>query len=747
MSRTLLTGAAAPVSSLAQQRQRNVEAEPRTGANDGTSFTTTGKTKTASKSGGLTFFNIFLLHFVLKSFFLPPTNPGRTAGAVVGKSASSRAVDDSTSNPSAYRSTDFEVHRNWLAITGNLPLSQWYHEEKYSEWTLDYPPMFAYFEFFLYLVLSCGNGIFGGSIGRNKVLGDFLFDFEKAVASVRHSVNFASTKFIFFHRLSVILSDTVLVYAVWKWVTKGTTGGSRGSTTTTRGANRNTSHGHLLLPSLIFVVFNAGLLVVDHMHFQYNGMMYGILLLSAFELYEKKHLKAALLFTLLFNMKHIFLYCAPVYFVVLLYRECFVGGEKDSSSKMLKGDNSSVVPATTTTSKSTSRFSFFRFLRLGLLVLVTTFLIWAPVTVYPAIEESLGGRRGGGVLSFTSSLDLKTVFVATVAEVKQILSRLFPFGRGLTHAYWAPNVWALYNFADRVLAKVLKRSSSSGTSSSTTGLVETYSSVVLPTITPMVCLLLVVSLYFVLGLVLKRKYTTTTRSTNISSKEGDSAPASGSDKATSTKQTTLIKQTKSVHGTDFLFFLSMGSAVAFLVGWHVHEKAILMVTIPLQLFVHLRLPTRSRTSTSTSVSSNADFLRAFLLLHITATLSIMPLVPNTSHPLNCLAKYFLAAGVHLFEIAYLHERIPMVLASSRAAPAGRTTSSSSFLFVFQTSDNFLLTGVVATALYNEFSTGFGPNGLNALLFGERYSFVPLMLMSVWDAGVVLVCLARILRAF
>lgn len=146
------------------------------------------------------------------------------------------------------------------------------------------------------------------------------------------------------------------------------------------------------------VLLSPGLLIIDHIHFQYNGFLYGILILSLVLARDNATiLLSGLLFAALLCFKHIYLYLAPAYFVYLLRAYCL--GEQSS------------FPYFT--------IRFFNCVKLGL---------------------------GIGII-FASAFGP----FAFWGQLEQVFRRLFPFSRGLCHAYWAPNVWALYSFTDRVL--------------------------------------------------------------------------------------------------------------------------------------------------------------------------------------------------------------------------------------------------------------------------------------------------------
>lgn len=97
----------------------------------------------------------------------------------------------------------------------------------------------------------------------------------------------------------------------------------------------------MVLP--LILITNAGLIMVDHIHFQYNGIMFGVLLLSIaymlkvfyifflpklaihhFFLFKENYLVSAFWFCVLLNMKHIYVYLAPAYFIYLLRNFCIV---------------------------------------------------------------------------------------------------------------------------------------------------------------------------------------------------------------------------------------------------------------------------------------------------------------------------------------------------------------------------------------------------------------------------------------
>lgn len=135
--------------------------------------------------------------------------------------------------------------------------------------------------------------------------------------------------------------------------------------------------------------------MIDHVHFQYNGLLYGLLILSLIMARNQSTLLfSGGLFAALLCFKHIYLYLAPAYFVFLLRMYCL-------------------------SPKSIHRIRVANCLKLGITLAVVFGSAFGPFAYW--------------------------------GQLDQLLKRLFPFSRGLCHAYWAPNIWSMYSFTDRVL--------------------------------------------------------------------------------------------------------------------------------------------------------------------------------------------------------------------------------------------------------------------------------------------------------
>ena len=308
----------------------------------------------------------------------------------------------------SYTSTDFEVHRNWLAITYNLPISRWYVDTT-SQWTLDYPPLFAWFEYALSQLAA---------LVHPKML-------------QLTSTPFKSPDTVVFQRWTVICSDLLYAVACYEcWLMLCNCPPLR----------RLKVRDQLLSPPLVLaflMLWTPGLLLVDHVHFQYNGMLTGLLLLSVVRMMQQRPLESAFLFAILLNLKHLYLYVAPAYFVYLLRTYCIHWEAR--------------------------RLLWANVIRLGSIVLSVFVISFGPFVWF--------GQTG------------------------QLLARLFPFRRGLSHAYWAPNFWAVYNSLDKFLAILSVRRSATDANKAhmTGGLVQEFDHQMLPSIAPIVCIALVVS--------------------------------------------------------------------------------------------------------------------------------------------------------------------------------------------------------------------------------------------------------------
>ncbi|PGH23737.1 dolichyl pyrophosphate Glc1Man9GlcNAc2 alpha-1,3-glucosyltransferase [Polytolypa hystricis UAMH7299] len=465
----------------------------------------------------------------------------------------------------AYKSTDFEVHRNWLAITHSLPVQEWYYE-KTSEWTLDYPPFFA---------------------GLEWLLSKLAFYADPAMLSVKN-LNYDSWQTVYFQRMSVIVLELVLVFALNRYI-KSAPAASK----------------HLAHAASLSIILSPGLLIIDHIHFQYNGFLYGILILSlVLARKQSTLLYSGITFAILLCLKHIYLYLSLAYFVYLLRAYCL-----DPRSML--------------------RPRFFNIIKLGVGVLAVFGVAFGPFAYW--------GQLG------------------------QLKERLFPFSRGLCHAYWAPNVWALYSFVDRVLILVAPRLgltvNSSALNSVTRGLVGDTSFAILPEITKEHTF----ALTFLFQLL------------------------------------PLLKLWFNPDWDTFIGAVTLSAYSSFLFGWHVHEKAILLILLPFSL---LALKDRR-------------YFSAFRPLSVAGLVSLFPLLFDAAEfPIKTL-----------YTILWL---VVFLFAFDRLAPAPERKR----VFLL---DRFSLAydGVaIPLIVYCSLVHGW--------MFGkERFEFLPLMFMSAYAAvGVV-----------
>lgn len=493
-----------------------------------------------------------------------------------------------------YHSTDFDVHRNWLAITHNLPVSKWYVEDT-SQWTLDYPPFFAYFEWALSQLVprfvaddGCLDIVEVGQYGKPTIL---------------------------FQRISVIASELVL-FAALQWYMK-----SSANTYTSK------SRAYVVASSL---VLSPGLLIIDHIHFQYNGMMYGIFILMLTCARLEKYLMCGAWFSILLCFKHIYLYVAPAVFIFLLRAYC-LNLNYDKSKPFLTNIIGFV--------------KWWNLIKLGLVVLSIFAVAFGPFVYYQVIP--------------------------------QLISRLFPFSRGLTHAYWAPNFWAIYSFFDRLLIHIYKQIPISRlvlvkifqfnpellkldelVNSTTRGIVGDIEFLILPAISPKLTFLLTL-FYQIMALI------------------------------------PLFLQP--TYGR-FIGSITLCAYASFLFGWHVHEKAILLIIFPVSLIV----------------SRDKRLLGPFNLLVSCGYVSLFPLIYTSS---EWAVKVFYTL---LWYIIYYFNYRKVV-----KIPKNTTGESGGFILERVTNGYILGLGfiIILVSLIDLFESKF------ELL--RRLEFMKLMIMSVY----------------
>ncbi|CAF3832213.1 unnamed protein product [Adineta steineri] len=255
---------------------------------------------------------------------------------------------------------DFEAQRHWMEITVNLPVSEWYQNSSSNNltyWGLDYPLLTAYHSYI------CGWV-------SNKI--------NPTWCALKESLGHESDAHKLFMRYTVFIVDLLIYYPAVFYTYRSDL----------LNKNVDTKKFTVLLTNLFYPL----LILIDHGHFQFNSVSLGLALIAfVMATKEKTVLLSAIFFTLSLNYKQMELYHAVPIFVYLLSAYCF-----EQRKLKLK-----------------------TFLSLGIVVILTFFIIWFPVLKHDPMA---------------------------------VMKRLFPFERGLYEDKVA-NFWCTLNLIVKLRTK------------------------------------------------------------------------------------------------------------------------------------------------------------------------------------------------------------------------------------------------------------------------------------------------------
>jgi len=313
---------------------------------------------------------------------------------------------------------DFEAQRHWLEVTSALPRSAWYvngTDNDLQYWGLDYPPLTAW---------------------HSLAMGTAALAVRPSLVELGASRGAEAPKDRAFMRATALLSDcTVLVpallLAAWASLPRGPLG---------RQAGRPALSGWMPTAVALPLLSAPGLLLIDHGHFQYNGVSLGLAVAAGAAMALSRpgsgglalRVASAGLFSAALSYKQMLLFLAPAAFVAHL--AAALRGVRSARGLLLAAAEVAAV---------------------GAAVLASTAAVWLPLcggtgpddaTAATALVEAAGERAAGALSVAVGPRCALTLLAA--------LGRVFPFGRGLFEDKVA-SLWCALEPALRVRRRLL----------------------------------------------------------------------------------------------------------------------------------------------------------------------------------------------------------------------------------------------------------------------------------------------------